>query len=100
MALQPWSSGRLVMKSMVQKLKWSSGSGMGAKEPGGKEVWSFDRKARQTTCNEAPNILGHAWPPDLPLKGFNGLLHAEVAREGTAVHLFQGAATRGHGWPG
>ena len=44
MALEPWSSGRLVMKSMVQKLKWSSGSGMGAKEPGGKEVQSFDRK--------------------------------------------------------
>ena len=38
MALQPWSLGRLVMKSMVQKLKWSSRSGMGAKEPGGKEV--------------------------------------------------------------
>ena len=34
MALQPLSSGRLVMKSMVQKLKWSSGSGIGAKEPG------------------------------------------------------------------
>ena len=32
------------MKSMVQKLKWSSGSGMGAKEPGGKEVWSFNHK--------------------------------------------------------
>ena len=44
MALQPWSSGRLMMKSMVQKLKWSSGSGMGAKEPGGKEVWSFNCK--------------------------------------------------------
>ena len=36
-----------------------------------------------------PNILGHAWPLDSPLKGFNGLVHAEVAREGTAVHLFQ-----------
>ena len=36
-----------------------------------------------------PNILGHAWPPDLLLKGFDGLLHAEVACEGTAVHLFQ-----------
>ena len=43
----------------------------------------------QVTCNEAPNILGHAWPPDLPLKGFNGLSHAEVAHEGTAVYLFQ-----------
>ena len=36
-----------------------------------------------------PNILGHAWPPDLPLKGFDDLLCAEVAHEGTAVHLFQ-----------
>ena len=36
-----------------------------------------------------PNILGHAWPPDLPLKGFNGLSHPKVARKGTAVHLFQ-----------
>ena len=36
-----------------------------------------------------PNILGHTWPPDSPLKGFNGLSHAEVAHEGTAVHLFQ-----------
>ena len=36
-----------------------------------------------------PNILGHAWPPDVLLKGFNGLLHAKVALEGTAVHLFQ-----------
>ena len=36
-----------------------------------------------------PNILGHSWPPDLALKGFNGLSHAEVAREGTAVHFFQ-----------
>ena len=44
MALQPWSSGRLIMKSMVHKLKQSSRSGMGAKEPGGKEVRSFDRK--------------------------------------------------------
>ena len=44
MALEPWSSGRLVMKSIVQKLKWSSGSGMGAKEPGSKEVWSFNLK--------------------------------------------------------
>ena len=44
MALEPWSLGRLVMKSMVQKLKWSSGSGMGAKEPGGKEVGSFNHK--------------------------------------------------------
>ena len=35
------------------------------------------------------NMLGHAWPPDLPLKGFDGLSHAEVAHEGTAVHLFQ-----------
>ena len=38
MALQSWSSGRLIMKSIVQKLKQSSGSGMGAKEPSGKEV--------------------------------------------------------------
>ena len=44
---------------------------------------------RQTTCNEVPNILGHAWPPGSPLKGFNGLSPAEVAREGTAVHLLQ-----------
>ena len=36
-----------------------------------------------------PNILGYAWPPDSPLKGLNGHSHAEVAREGTAVHLFQ-----------
>ena len=36
-----------------------------------------------------PNILGHAWPPDLLLKGFNGLSNAEVDRKGTAVHLFQ-----------
>ena len=36
-----------------------------------------------------PNILGYAWPPDFPLKCFNGLSHAEVAREGTAVHFFQ-----------
>ena len=36
-----------------------------------------------------PNIVGYDWPPDLPLKGFDGFSHAEVAREGTAVHLFQ-----------
>ena len=36
-----------------------------------------------------PNILGHAWPPDSPLKDFDGLSLAEVASEGTAVHLFQ-----------
>ena len=42
MALETWSLGRLVMKSRVQKLKRSSGSGMGAKEPGGKEVPSFN----------------------------------------------------------
>ena len=36
-----------------------------------------------------PNILGYAWPLDFPLKGFNGLSCAEVAREGTAVHLLQ-----------
>ena len=36
-----------------------------------------------------PNILGHARPPDSPLKGFNGFSHAEVACKGTAVHFFQ-----------
>ena len=36
-----------------------------------------------------PNILGHAWPPDLLLKGFNSLSHVEVACKGTVVHLFQ-----------
>ena len=36
-----------------------------------------------------PNTLGHAWPPDSPLKGFNGISHAKVALEGTAVQLFQ-----------
>ena len=44
MVLQPWSLGRLVMKSMVQKLKWSSRSSMGANKPGGKEVRSFDHE--------------------------------------------------------
>ena len=44
MALEPWSSGRLEMKSMVQKLKWSNRNGMGIKEPGGKEVWFFNHK--------------------------------------------------------
>ena len=44
MVLEPWSSGRQVIKSMDQKLKWLSGSGMGAEEPGGKEVRSFNHK--------------------------------------------------------
>ena len=44
MALEPLSLGRLIMKSMVQKLKGSSKSGIGAKESGGKEVWSFNHK--------------------------------------------------------
>ena len=44
---------------------------------------------KANSLNEMPNILGHAWPPDLLLKGFDGLSRAEVACEGTAVHFFQ-----------